>query len=903
LEKFGNGWQLTARNNFSRFVHSKKLISMSAIQDQDSIFIRKRRVFGLIQQGAFGSAVLTELLPNGQPHLFEKSMWDYKEELPIPPKNPTPQQIEAHNVKMAGVVKDVVAFYNSLGGFLVVGVKDNPREICGFSGQFDCGDLAKRIKGATQHDIDCHYSVVDFEVGEKKHSLCVLQIPQRPDSILPAQFRKDAPISSFGKQAYKRDDFYIREGDQSRPARSPEDFVFLSSSGRRTVAGAIPVLTTVLDSNLGPRDPSFVKFVGRDSYLESLWKWLCDRYTPAKLLAGMGGLGKTTIAREFSEDVTRVAPMGLQKIVWLSAKQQFYTAILDKFVPASRVDFTDLESLLKSLLQELGHPENTIEADASRESLIDQTVESLQMFPTLVIIDDVDSLNAQQQSDVFQTMVQIVNRTMVGNGASSRVLLTARLDLGAAPGQLIRVSGLKYEEFEQYLLVTAERIGLPFNYPKKQIQGFHRASSGSPTFASSILRLLQTGESLHDALVRWQGSDGEAVRQFAFKKELDNLTDSQIRTLYALCFLGESSQIELQQILQTNDAKFRDDLGELRKYHLLALAGEIPIGGARLEIPNTIRLMRDVIRDRVADPTRIEQECAKARTGTPKLGIDVGRIVARVIGLWQEEKHDEALQVAKWAESKNPTNPDIACLLGRSHMKQSPQNDAQADIAFRKAHKLGCQRAELFSLWFAAKQSLQDWVGLIDVTRLADKVDMNSDNALYRAQAYLTLGELAEKSGNRSKAADYFREGGSDIHIAFQKGSAKNRVQDLKELRSMLMTNYVMLTDKMNPNPGEHIETWLAFLEAFDCFVHRPLLIRLGTQRLQSWWEAVCRRDKYDEKAAELMKVQLGKFDKLIQVLHGKNLPDATLLEELDVLKAMTISSWNNYRREGRGVV
>jgi hypothetical protein len=187
---------------------------------------------------------------------------------------------------------------------------------------------------------------------------------------------------------------------------------------------------------------------------------------------------------------------------------------------------------------------------------------------------------------------------------------------------------------------------------------------------------------------------------------------------------------------------------------------------------------------------------------------------------------------------------------------------------------------------------------VIDVTRLADKIDANSDNVFFRAQAYLALGELAEQSGNRAKAADYFREGGKDVHAAFQKGTAKNRVLDLKELRSALLTNYVMHVDRMNPNPDEHIETWLAFLEAFECFAHRPLLIRLGSQRLQSWWDAVSRRGKYDAKAAELMKVQLSKFDRLIQELHQKAMPDAELLEELDILKAMVVSSWNNYRRE-----
>src|SRR5882724_5971 len=413
--------------------------------DQDSIFIRKRRVFGLVQHRALGVDVIAELLPNGQPHLFEKSMWDYKEELPVLPANPSLLQIDAHNAEMSQTVKDVVAFYNSFGGYLIAGVRDNPREVVGFDGHFDCGDLAKRVKGATQHDVDCHYAVVEHKLDGRMHSIGILQIPQRPASTNPAQFLKDAPINSTGKRAYKRGDFYLRLGDQSRPAIDSDDYSFLCSPGRRTIAGGVPVLTSYLDSNLGPRDPTLVKFIGRDSHIEMLWKWMCDRYSPVKLLAGMGGLGKTTIARAFAEDVTRAAPMNLQKVVWLSAKQQFYAAILDKFVPASRVDFSDLESLLKALLLELGHPENSIEPDATRESLMDQVVQSLQIFPSLVVIDDIDSLEPQHQSDVFQTVVQIVSRTIVGAGPSSRILLTARLDLGAAPGQLIRVTGLSFD--------------------------------------------------------------------------------------------------------------------------------------------------------------------------------------------------------------------------------------------------------------------------------------------------------------------------------------------------------------------------------------------------------------------------------------------------------------------------
>ncbi len=870
---------------------------LQAAQDQASIVACKRRVSELINKGSIGVEVLHELVPNGQPHLFEKSLWDYKAEIAVLPPSPSQSQIESHSIKMAEIVKDVVAFYNSFGGYIVAGVNDNPRRLTGFEGKFDCGDLAKKVKGATQHSIDCHFAVVQVNAPTGTIRVGVLHIPKRPDGIEPAQFLKEAPAKPSGKPANTRNDINLREGDESRPATKSEDYSFLCSPGRRTIASRATIAEPVLNNNLGPRDPSFIQFVGRESYLEQLWKWICDRYSSTKLLAGLGGLGKTTIAREFAEEVTRTSPMGLEGVLWFSAKQQFYTAILDKYQPTSRVDFMDVTTLLRSALRELGHPDSEIEPDATREALIEMTVESLALFPSMVIIDDVDSLDAQSQNDVFQSIVQVMNRTMGTNRPFSRVLFTARLNLGAAPGQLIHLAGLSIEEFTQFVAITSNSLGVPFDSTKRQMEAFHRTSGGSPTFAASIIRLLQTGESLQAALAHWKGAAGEDVRRFAFKKEIDNLTDSQIRTLYALCVLGQTSQVEVQHILQSNDARLRDDLGALRLYHLLSLGGEAPAGGARLEIPGTIQMMRDIIRERVTDPVRIEQDCLGLRRGAAKMAFDLGPSINRIVALWRQDKHSEALEVAKFAADRSPKNPDAQCLVGRGYMKIIPADPEKADIALRKAHKLGCERPELFGLWAQAKQLLQDWVGVVDVTRLADKISPSSENLMMRAQAFEALGESAEQSGNLSKAAEYFREGGRDIDEAFKSGGQWNRYLELKELRSTLLFNYVRIVDRANPSPRDNIQVWLAFLEAFECFLRRPLVVRTGIRRLAAWWEAVCQRETPDEKATELMKLQLEKLDFVLQTLREQKAPEQDVLAEVERTKAILLSSWNDYRR------
>ena len=71
-------------------------------------------------------------------------------------------------------------------------------------------------------------------------------------------------------------------------------------------------------------------------------------------MAGVGGIGKTTIAREFAEQLIRSSPFGFERLIWFSAKKRYYTASIGKYTPTLRVDFSDTRSLLRSLLLELG---------------------------------------------------------------------------------------------------------------------------------------------------------------------------------------------------------------------------------------------------------------------------------------------------------------------------------------------------------------------------------------------------------------------------------------------------------------------------------------------------------------------------------------------------------------------
>jgi hypothetical protein len=874
---------LTPQISTEKLAQSQSKTRGSALPP-DSAMMRRRRLYSMIQAEELGDKVIAELLPDAQPHEYEKQLWDYKAELPAvaPGVKLSDSQKKNADVKMAEIVKDAVAFYNSHGGYLVIGVSDSPRKVIGWNKRFDCDELNKKIKGSTNHAVDCHFVTRRVTAGDGSVDIGLLFIPQRPDERPPAQFLKDAPASESGRKAYAQGDILFRDGHECRPARSADDFNFLCSQRRRQIVAPRDEVgfTSVLDNNLGARDPSFIKFIGRENLLSQLWRWLCDRYTPIKLIAGVGGVGKTTLAREFAEDIIRGSPMGFEKVIWLSAKKRFYAPTLNDYVLATRVDFTNKPSLLRALLLQLGHNEADLDPEWSEPQLMDEVISALRMFPCFLIIDDVDSLEAGDQSEVFHAILQLTEHTMGTSKAASRAILTARLSLGASAAQLLGICGLEKAEFTEYVRVTATAMGLPENIIRngRDIERFHAVTDGSPTFAASILRLIGLGDSLRLALQHWKGTDGDEVREFAFKRELDHLRESQLRTLYVLCLLGVTSQRELRDITQSTNTVLRDDLAELRKYHLIALESELPGSGPTFRVPESIRLMLPLLKDHVHDPRYLETQCGKVRSGSPRLGLDLQHIVSEVVSLWRENKPQDALEQAEFFSKKHSENGELKCLLGRAYLRIEPPMAQKAEKAFRAAHRLGCQRTELVGLWVEAKKLLGDWVGLIEVTRLADKNQPSSDNVYFRAEAFGELADSAYHSGSLSVAAEHYLAGAREISSAFDQGRAVGRVPQLKQLRYNFMHNYVRLLNRVASKPNELLQVWVAAVDAFRFYVRSPSLIRIGLQRLQDWWSTVESRERYDEGSANKLASELKQIDWIMSICRKHDPPDEALL-------------------------
>lgn len=135
-----------------------------------------------------------EILGEGR----EDNSWDFKEDLSITEK-----------IKFYEVLKDILAFANNGGGYLLLGVEDTSHDLVGVKGEIDEADLAQKIESALSYSIDFKLLYFNDEKDENKR-LGILQIHQANKiCVSPKSYSSDKGI------IVEQDVIYVRRGTRS----------------------------------------------------------------------------------------------------------------------------------------------------------------------------------------------------------------------------------------------------------------------------------------------------------------------------------------------------------------------------------------------------------------------------------------------------------------------------------------------------------------------------------------------------------------------------------------------------------------------------------------------------------------------------------------------------------------
>lgn len=870
--------------------HTNVNFTRVPIEKRDGMKSNLQKLHYCVEGLSLSREVVDLVIPNGRPHDVETQLWDYKRDIPILKSTPSEADRTEYRSALSELLKDAVAFHNAFGGYLVFGVSEDPKNrIPGCSDGFDCGDFNKRLHAYTDSNVECLFTRLPVSDEADAPLVGLLLVPKRPSNMPPVKFRKKSGDRTVGGggPAFSAET-YVRVRDECRPAAATaDDWKFLLSDREVTDdAGGPKVPRRPIHTLLPARDPDLIRFVGRGESLAYLREWLLDHRSPVRLVTGIGGLGKTTLAYRFAEEVAEIGSDEIEWIIWVTAKQQTYSALRGKLVATNTVDFTDLKDLLVKILDQLSYEIVWEDEEPNIDELTERLVEALSIYSCLIVIDDLDSLPPDEQRETVAAFNAIALRTVGRDIAPSRVLFTSRIDQGLPPTAVHKISGLSEVDFNTHL----ENLFDTFKIARLDAKITHQlfdVASGSPLFAASIVRLIKLGINPRELIETWKGQDGEEVRRFAFEREINRLDTQQSRLLYAVLLLGETSVADVAEVLEITQRMARDRISELQAYHLISTATKNN-GDSTIFAPDELVAISTILKNHLGtDATSVERACARAREVSRTDDRTIGSKIRQIVAAWNANRLQEALVMAKELKSLQKKNGDVANILGQAYLRTSPPDFKNAHQEFREARRLGCIRPELVGDLIRTKIELEDWLSLYELTKsLSSRSAANDEPLMAFLRATDELIVVARQRG------DYGRE--ADLCLsAVEKIMAKTTrimLQPafftlLARKRNSLAHSYISALEHLNPRPGDKLVVFEGVYRLAELGATLPDLVMSGLRALRTWWTDVEKRPVVDLAACSILGNQIRRLERIERQLEvDKNHP-AQILEKIVAIK------------------
>lgn len=842
----------------------------------------KFKIFQLVRNTDLGIDVANALLPEGVPLAFETELWDFKRKPPALGGKPDADDRVNHKLETHELIKDVVSFYNSYGGYIVFGVEDSgENRVLGCDLTLDLGDISKRIKSHTGQDVELFQNTL--KVGDR--NILVLLIPRRRSAKDPVQFVKVGPSTSQKKPAYQKGSIYIRRLDECRPAESSaEDWAFLFSD-RVISLNVSSSKKDCIPSNLPPRDPDMVRFVGREEELSILRSWVLDKRSPVKLISGIGGLGKTSVAYHFCEELAFAGAGDFEYIAWVSAKKTTYAALRGEMVKTTRHDFSTVKELLQRLIVLLAG-QSSIEDDTDEDEYADILVDALTHQPSFVVVDDLDSLSPEEQRACATVLQEIGFRTVDREHSGSKFLMTSRLDQGLSPTSVVKIAGLDVDSFNLHIDNLCDQFELPRFQPRLSKQ-IYTTSSGSPLFASAIVRMASLGEKAKEVCDSWSSHDGEDVREFAFKRELDRLSIGSASVLFAVVKLGEVSSDELLEAIEVSRKSLFDHINELQSFHLLGKKennqGDVVLSTSK-ELVASTGILKKKLGQRAQE---VERRCAIIRKNQGDQTRAVGRSIRKIVQCWDEGEPDQALVLANDLSKRNPKNGDTWCILARAYLTVKPPIYLKAEDACSNALRHSCTRNELFDYVVASKKGVGDWQGL---KSYADGKRFKSNKRDPGLDAYLSaafqLIDLASQRGSHLEASKHAMDGVTKISDKIQNSYLEpsfftKLMHDQNRLAGEAIKHRKMSVER----PRDNLRVADLGFELVDQNIQTKEVVTAICSGLTTWSDAVKNKVVLDDAEADIIANNIKKLDRLSGLLETSNRDIASDLQLIGAIQ------------------
>jgi hypothetical protein len=663
----------------------------------------RRFLASAVELGKLDRSLIDQLLYDDGFLTVEGVLLDYKRDFP------------SDKPAMCKFIKHIAAFHNTYGGYLLIGADEIDKDakihpIYENLTPIDCKKLRDICREYLTAPIELQVNALDVDFQGKKWQVQVIHIPKR-GSVDPVATKKDSAIGKSGKPVFQAGEIFVRDGDNSVIASSSNHFklVYGSRVNPFLIVDASAAVISPVEGRLPDRSFICPEFIGRQDVIAQLYGWLSDDFSCVRVLAGEGGLGKTSIAYEFAQEVSRSRLGNIDLIVWVTAKtQQFrpltnsYEEVIDTHFSTSKGLFIELALRLAATPEEVSDT-----SEGQLPKLLKNLLKSIRIF---AVIDDLDSLDINDQKRCIEVCQQLA-------GEGSRFLFTTRKNATASSSTAIELQGLTIGDYQKLIESWQLRLKLA-SLPAKTVERLYETSKGSPLYTESLLRLIRSGMPPNEAIAKWRGALGIDVRNAALKKEILELGSEAKRVLVTVAILGECSYAEVKQATGFSDQTLVDSFNELQSLFLL-FAPEIA-GHSRTGISNTTRdLVRSLGPELIPNFSAYEQSAQSNRFRINSRGGDlnaVGAAINQALALLASKNPDVALKTVDEVNKKfGGQNCDLLFMRSRALLAFSPSRVEEARRSFKQAYAFGQRKALFFQLWFETESKEEHYEIAIEV--------------------------------------------------------------------------------------------------------------------------------------------------------------------------------------------
>lgn len=305
----------------------------------------------------------------------------------------------------------------------------------------------------------------------------------------------------------------------------------------------------------------------------------------------------------------------------------------------------------------------------------------------------------------------------------SRLLMTSRTQLMGAGGITTKIHGLAGAEANAFIDSRITLFELDRNaFGPRRRERIQAVTKGSPLFLQDLMWLCRrTG--VDEAIARWERDGGEAARDYALKREFEQLPPhAQEVLLAASLFAGPVSVVEIRRITGFSERDVDDAIAKLQSSYLLPTP-KLVEAVDRFELNPNVRL---VVRRALgsSDSFRRIERGAHAVQGTLSSSATEDReirfFIHEALALADEGKFSAAEEALQVGLKRYENSPQLLGRLGWLY-KNWPLHPRLADAreAFRRASDLGAREPLMYWNWLDLEQKQREWTEACRIVALA----------------------------------------------------------------------------------------------------------------------------------------------------------------------------------------